>query len=333
MKPWTASRLLATCGISVALWAVIAGACLMVGSTGWGWPTARELALRWPNVMVASIVGAALSAAGVAYQAVLQNVLAEPYLLGVSSGASLFAYLSLMATGPLSSILAPLSQQGASFLGSMAVLALVLALSQRRGKLEPVMLVLVGIIVSTFCGAAYLLVYHLNLRHEISFGTGGPLRLLVGGINTSLSTNQIAVAACLIFIGFLALMYLSGQLNVAVLSEAEAQSLGVHIDRLRWTVMIAASLMSAAAVALSGPIGFVGLICPNLARVVIGADQRRLLPLSTALGAGVLAIADAVSRGLTHWTSGPLPVGVLTGILGGPFFLFMLWRSRLTTDS
>jgi iron complex transport system permease protein len=333
VKPWNLSRLLGLCGISVALWAIIAALCLVVGSTHIGLPTKTEFALRWPNVMVASIIGAALSAAGVAYQAVLRNVLAEPYLLGVSSGASLFAYLSLMATGPLSALLAPLSQQTASFIGSMAALVLVLALSQRRGKLQPVMLVLVGVIVSSFCGAAYLFVYHLNLRHEVSFSTGGALRLLVGGINTNLSPGQIKTASYSIAIGWVVLMYLSGQLNVAVLSEEEAHSLGVNIDRLRWIVMIAASLMTAAAVALSGPIGFIGLICPNLLRVIVGPDQRRLLPLSTALGAGVLALADAISRGLTPWTSGPLPVGVLTGILGGPFFLFMLWRRKLTTES
>ena len=315
---------------------IIAALCLVVGSTRiFGLPTKTEFALRHgPNVMVASIIGAALSAAGVAYQAVLRNVLAEPYLLGVSSGASLFAYLSLMATGPLSALLAPLSQQAASFIGSMAAAlsARALALSQRRGKLQPVMLVLVGVIVSSFCGAAYLFVYHLNLRHEVSFGTGGALRLLIGGINTNLSAGQIEISSSLIVAGWLVLMYLSGQLNVAVLSEEEAHSLGVNIDRLRWIVMIAASLMTAAAVALSGPIGFIGLICPNLMRVVVGPDQRRLLPLSTALGAGVLALADAISRGLTPWTSGPLPVGVLTGILGGPFFLFMLWRNRLKPE-
>jgi iron complex transport system permease protein len=119
------------------------------------------------------------------------------------------------------------------------------------------------------------------------------------------------------------LLYMSGPLAVAALGDAEAESLGVRVQRVRWTTLIAASIVTASAVAVSGPIGFVGLVCPHLARLVVGPDVRRLLPVSIALGAALLAVADAGSRRL-----GQLPVGVLTGLLGGPFFLFLLWRSR-----
>jgi iron complex transport system permease protein len=108
-----------------------------------------------------------------------------------------------------------------------------------------------------------------------------------------------------------------------MLSEAEAQSLGVRIGRLRWVALIVASLMTAAAMSICGPIGFVGLVCPHLARRMVGNDQRRLIPVATGLGAGLLAVADVGSRLLQH-----LPVGVLTGFLGGPFFLVLLWRQR-----
>jgi len=131
-------------------------------------------------------------------------------------------------------------------------------------------------------------------------------------------------------VGWVILLALSGQLNAAVLSEAEAQSLGVHIHRLRWIGLVVASLVTAAAVAVSGPIGFVGLICPHLARLLVGGDNRRLLPVATAIGAALLAVADGGSRMLSRADMGQtlLPVGVLTGLLGGPFFLILLWRGR-----
>ncbi len=327
MSPWSASRLLALCGACALFWALIALLCLMVGSTGWGWPPAELFPFRWPSVAVASIVGAALAASGVAYQAVLRNPLAEPYLLGVSGGASLMTYLAAVSTGAVATWIEPLGQQTASFGGALLALIVVLFLSQRRGRLEPVTLLLVGVIVSAICGAAYLLVYHLNLHREMSFGTGGAFRFLIGGINTNLTAQQIGTAAIVVAAAWIVLLYLSGQLNVASLSEAEAEALGVRIHRLRWVVLILASLITAAAVAVSGPIGFVGLVCPHIARTIVGTDQRRLLPVSTALGAALLAVADALSRRLTPET-GALPVGVLTGMLGGPFFLFLFWRSR-----
>ena len=327
MKVWSASRLIGVCGASLLFAAVVGCLCLLVGSTGWGWPTAASFPYRWPSVAMAGLIGAALSAAGVTYQAVLRNPLAEPYLLGVSGGASLLAYVAAISTGTLASWLAPLGQQSASFVGAMAALALVLMLSQRRGRLEPVTLLLVGIIVSAICGAVYLLVYHLNLRSE-GLGTGGPFRFLVGEINTNLTKLQMGTAAGIIAVGWCVLLGLSGELNVATLSEAEAEALGVRIQRLRWVSLIIASLLTAAAVAVSGPIGFVGLVCPHLARLIVGTDPRRLLPIATAFGAALLMLADAVARAVSWWTYGTLPVGVLTGLLGGPFFLFLLWRGR-----
>jgi iron complex transport system permease protein len=213
--------------------------------------------------------------------------------------------------------------------GAIAALVIVLLLSQRRGRLEPVTLLLVGVIISAICGAIYLLVFHLNLTQEISYGRGGPFAFLVGGIYTNVGSTEICAAGVVVALGWVALLYLSGQLNVAVLDTAEAEALGVRINRLRWISMIIASVITAAAVAISGPIGFVGLVCPHIARLLAGADQRKLLPLATAAGASLLAIADAVSRKLTVPTHGALPVGVLTGMLGGPFFLALLWRRRL----
>src|SRR5205814_8872412 len=125
--------------------------------------------------------------------------------------------------------------------------------------------------------------------------------------------------------GLLLLLYLSGSVNVATLGDSEAAALCVRIHRLRWVGLVVASLVTASAVAISGPIGFVGLVCPHLARLIVGNDQRKLLPLATALGAGLLAMADAASRKLSGHggIETLLPVGVLTGLLGGPFFLLL----------
>jgi iron complex transport system permease protein len=126
------------------------------------------------------------------------------------------------------------------------------------------------------------------------------------------------------------LAYVSGQLNAAVLSEPEAEALGVRIHRLRWAALVVASLMTASAVAVSGPIGFIGLVGPHLARLIVGHDQRKLLPVATATGAGLLALADAASRllAMDRLAGTVLPVGILTGLMGGPFFLMLLWQTR-----
>ena len=327
MKAWSLSRLITVCLASLFFWAVVATLCMFVGHHAWGWPRVKFIAeQRATSIAVASIVGAALAAAGVTYQAVLRNPLAEPYLLGVSGGASLMSYLAAISIGGAATWFEPLGQQSAAFVGAIGALAVVMLLSNRRGRLEPVTLLLVGVIVSSICGAVYLLVYHLNLRREVTFGTGGPFRFLVGAINTNLTYQQIASAAAMIAIGWGILLFYAGQLNVALLSEAEAEALGVRIHRLRWIVLIVASIITASAVAISGPIGFVGLVCPHVARLIVGSDARRLLPVATAFGAALLASADAVSRAASTMTYGPLPVGVLTGLLGGPFFLLLLWH-------
>ena len=334
MKRWGAGRLSATILVSLLLWATLAAGCLLVGSSGVGWPTRVTFGFRLEMVLLASLVGAALSAAGVAYQSILRNPLAEPYLLGVSSGASLAAYLwrfpaiGAVLTSALGASGGAISQQAFAFAGALAAVAIVFALASRRGRVEPVTLLLVGVIVNSINGSLYLLINALT--KDMTGGSGGEIAFLVGVIQTNLETAQVATAVTVVGIGWVVLAYLSGQLNAAVLSEAEAEALGVRIHRLRWAALLTASLMTASAVAVSGPIGFVGLVAPHVARLLVGNDQRRLLPVATALGAALLALADAASRLLAMnalWRT-VLPVGILTGLLGGPFFLFLLWQSR-----
>jgi len=327
VKRWSVGALLGTVAISIGVWVIIALLCICVGSTGEiRWPDPSILPYRRELVLFASLVGAALAAAGVAYQAILRNPLADPYLLGVSSGAMLFSYLwqfSLLTTW------LALGQQAFAFAGALAAVAIVFVLASRRGRLEPVTLLLVGVIVNSVNGAIFLLV---NALIKDPATPGGPLTFLVGGLQTNLRLAHPTVisSAVIIAVGWLILLALAGHLNVATLSEAEAQALGVRIHRLRWIALITASLITASAVAISGPIGFIGLICPHLGRLIAGNDQRRLLPVATALGAGLLALADAITRLLSRESSmnTTLPVGVLTGLLGGPFFLLLLYQSR-----
>jgi iron complex transport system permease protein len=330
MNRWSGARLLRTIGICAAA-AVAAGLlCAMVGSTGVGWPHELQKKFRLESVMDSALVGAALAAAGVAYQAVLRNPLADPYLLGVSSGASLAAYLWRLpaiatALGGLG-ILAAASQQAFAFAGAMIAVSIVLGLGGRRGRLEPVTILLVGVIVNAVNGSIFLLV---NAMARDLPGSGGPLTFLVGGIQVITHAQRLG-ALLLVGAGWLVLICVSGQLNVAGLDDGEAEALGVHIHRLRWIALCVASVITAAAVAISGPIGFVGLVCPHLGRLLVGNDQRRLLPTATALGAILLMIADAASRYLAaeNRLGTQLQVGVLTGLLGGPFFLWLLFDPR-----
>ena len=329
---WGASRMIFTLLGCVAMWAAVAAGCVCVGSTthGFHWPASGEqLRYRAEIVLLASLIGAALSSAGVVYQAILRNPLADPYLLGVSSGAMLFSFLwRFSPLALLAAAGAAVSQQAFSFTGALVAIAIVFLLSMRRGKLEPITLLLVGVIVNSINASIFLLLN--TLKRDITGGSGGPLSFLVGGIQTNLTLTQELSAAIAVAICWVILIYLAGQLNVATLGEAEAVSLGIRIHRLRWTALITASLMTAAVVAISGPIGFVGLVCPHVARLMVGTDQRRLLPVATAMGAALLAIADALSRQLSSVSLAQtiLPVGVLTGLLGGPFYLVLLWNAR-----
>jgi iron complex transport system permease protein len=320
VKRWGAGRIIATLVICIGGWFAIAAGCTCFGSTAhdFSWHD------RWEVVLLASVIGAALSSAGVVYQAILRNPLADPYLLGVSSGAMLSSFIwRLTPLYLLTSFAFEMSQQAFSFAGALVTIAVVFLLSMRRGKLEPITLLLVGVIVNSINGSIFLLLN--SLKHDITGGSGGPMSFLVGGIQTNLTMTQECSAGVAVGICWLVLLYLAGQLNTAMLGEAEATSLGIRIHRLRWIALVTASLMTAAAVAVSGPIGFIGLVCPHVARLIVGNDQRRLLPVATAMGAALLAVADAMSRSVAQ---SALPVGVITGLLGGPFYLALLWKAR-----
>jgi ABC-type Fe3+-siderophore transport system permease subunit len=330
MKRYSAQTLLQTIGFGCGAVLIVGTICLLFGSTGVGWPGSAVLPWRLQPVVDSALIGAALACAGAAYQAVLRNPLADPYLLGVSSGASLAAYLWQLPIFHLATAVlgftAAMSQQGLAFVGAILAVGAVLAIAGRRGRIEPVTLLLVGVIVNAVNGSIFLLINAMVRDLPVN---RGPLEFLVGGIQL-IGGWQRAAAAILIFGGIAVLLYVSGKLNVASVGDAEAHGLGVGIHSLRWITLAAASLITAAAVSISGPIGFVGLVCPHIGRLFVGPDQRRLVPISAFIGAILLMIADAVTRYLAaeNRLGTQLQIGVLTGLLGGPFFLWLLFQSK-----
>jgi iron complex transport system permease protein len=317
--------LLAGC---LAIWAVFAAGCLAIGSTGAiSWPDRATLQFRLEPVLLASLVGAALAMAGVAYQALLANPLADPYLLGTSSGAMLASYIWSLPLFTAAAALVPIGQQATAFVGALLAVGTVLAIAGRRGRLDPTTLILVGVIVNAVCGAVFLLI---NSIVKDTATPGGPTAFMIGGLQTNLLPWQIWTSRAAIFGGFVALLAIAGMLNTGAMNESEAGALGVRVNRMRWLGIIIASMVTAAAVAVSGPIGFVGLICPHVGRLIVGSDVRRLLPVATMLGAILLCLADAAARKLSSVGSigSYLPVGVITSLLGGPFFLLLLLSKR-----
>lgn len=324
MKRWSIGQLILTLLVCAIGWSAVAALCLMVGSTGtFGWPDPATLPFRREPVLLASLVGASLAAAGVTYQALLGNPLADPYLLGTSSGAMLASYLWTLPAFTTVAAVWAIGQQAMAFIGALVAVGVVLAIAGRRGRLEPVTLILVGVIVNAVCGAVFLLI---NSIVKDPASRGGPLDFIVGGLQTNLQQWQMLASSAVLLVGWVVLAVIGGQLNVGSMEEGEAASLGVRVNRLRWVGVVVASLITASAVAVSGPIGFVGLICPHLGRLIVGGDVRRLLPVATTLGAVMLCLADAAGRRMLAdgWLGTYLPVGVITSLLGGPFFLVLL---------
>jgi len=278
--------------------------------------------VRLPRVLLAGLVGATLAYAGATYQGVFRNPLAEPYLLGVASGAGLGATIVIIS--PLPFALGPLSPlPAAAFAGALAAVVLTYLLA-RVGPIVPITtLILAGVAVGSVCTAA---ISYLMLSNDDR--TLPVLSWLLGGFNTS-SWGRVWLLLPYAAVGGLILLPFGRTLNVLQLSEEQARQLGVNVEAVKLTLLAVASLATAAAVAVSGIIGFVGLVVPHAARLLWGPDYRRLLPLSAVLGASFLILADLLAR-----TAAPpheIPVGVITAFAGAPFFLYLLRRQRRAT--
>jgi iron complex transport system permease protein len=274
--------------------------------------------LRLPRVVLAALVGACLAAAGVLYQALFRNALADPYILGVSSGAGLGAALAFAITG--TGALALVAPPIAAFVGALLTIMLVAALATRRGVMETMSLLLAGVAVSYTLAAltSFVLVVRREQMSRIVFW-------MMGGLQGATWT-QVGIVGGMLVVGLALPLLFARELNIMLLGDERAGELGVDVERVKRVVLAAASLVVSAAVSVSGLIGFVGLMTPHAARLVLGPDHRLLLPASVLSGAIVMVLADLVARVVLAPVE--LPVGIVTALAGGPVFIWLLVRSR-----
>ena len=287
---------------------------------GGGDPATRAIVIdfRLARVLLAACVGAALASAGASYQAVLRNPLADPFILGVSGGAALGAVLYI-AIAPSSGLGGSIARPGAAFLGAVLTLVVLFGLARFQGRTETTALLLTGVVLNALDSA--IIQFFVSAGDPARFQ--GTLSYLMGAMNAP-SWPALAIVAVVTGVGIALLFTHAHTLNLLALGDEEAAQLGVAVDRATWTVVLAASLVTAAAVAFAGIIGFVGLIVPHAMRALFGSDHRVLLPASALGGAATLMLADAAAR--TFIAPAELPVGVVTALVGGPFFLILLMR-------
>ncbi|MCW4454864.1 iron ABC transporter permease [Flavobacterium sp. MXW15] len=271
--------------------------------------------IRLPRIAAAVLVGAVLAAAGAAYQSMFRNPLVSPDILGVSSGAGLGAAAAIFLGLPLALV------QGLAFVGGLAAVGAVYLVSGMVRRHDPVLvLVLAGVTVGALLGAGISLLKILADPYtqlpSITFW-------LLGGLNAVVASELLATLPAML-LGLLPLVLLRWRINLLSLSDEEAAALGVNVTRLRLVLIAAATLGTAAAVSLAGIIGWVGLVVPHIARLLVGPEFSRLLPASLLLGAGFLVATDSLARTVAPME---LPLGILTALVGAPFFLFLLARS------
>lgn len=271
-----------------------------------------------PRVLLALVAGIGLAAAGVTWQGVLRNPLADPYLIGVSSGGALGAGLALFWKGetPLGIHTVPIS----AFLGAMVALAMVWAISGRGAAFSVERMLLGGVAVGSLLSAilSMLLFWNQESLTTVYFWMLGSF--------SGRSWEDLRLAWPYLAVGLVMVFWHLPHLNVLQLGSERARGLGVDTRSVQRWLIIGASLVTASVVAVCGMIGFVGLVVPHLTRFLVGPDLRRVLPASCLLGASLLVGADLASR--TLWAPAEMPVGVLTALLGAPFFLYLIARER-----
>jgi iron complex transport system permease protein len=272
--------------------------------------------IRLPRVGAALLVGAALASAGATYQALFRNPLVSPDILGVSAGAGLGAVAGIFLSLPVAAI------QAAAFAGGMAAVGVVtLVAALVRGADRTLTLVLIGVVIGALAGAATSLLKVLADPYDqlpaITFWLLGSL--------SSVTSADIRPALPMVLAGLVPLAALRWRINVLSLGDDEARALGVEAGRTRFVVIAAATLITASVTALAGVVGWVGLIIPHIARMLVGPGFGRLLPVSALIGAGYLLVVDTLARTLAQIE---VPLGVLTAVIGAPFFVWLLARGR-----
>jgi cobalamin transport system permease protein len=343
MRPLTLQRLMLRCAILAAILFVVVVIAAKLGAVpvslyGLGRDLIRvamgrssELSseykliifnIRLPRILLGIFVGASLSVAGASFQALLRNPLADPYVLGVSSGAAVGAILALIAephlalTPAVAGLLTPLG----AFFGAAATILAVYFLGRREGRIDSGTLLLAGIITASFLSAIILfLITTVTGRdmHGIAFW-------LMGDLSTPLEKNLYWFVGAGFFIAAGVIYTTAADLNLLLAGEQEASHLGVDVSRVRLVVYVAASVLTGLAVSVSGAIGYVGLLVPHVMRWIYGSDHRILLPTTAFGGAIAVVIADTLARTVVAPTE--LPVGAMTALAGAPLFLYLLRR-------
>ena len=277
------------------------------------------LAIRLPHTVLVALTGAALASSGAAYQGLFRNPLADPYLIGVASGAGLGAVIAMSFTWQRNLFglyLIPV----AAFIGAIITVLLVYNLARVNGLVPLTTLILAGVAVGAFASA---LTSSLMLRTDLQIHSA--ISFLLGG-SPMAGWDPVLAALPYMIVG-MGLVSLSGHaLNVLQFGEEEAKQMGLAVDKAKIFIIITASLTTAVAVAFSGVIGFIGLIVPHIIRIIWGPDYRRLIPLSILGGASALLIADMLARII--FAPSTLPVGIVTALAGAPFFLWILRRAK-----
>lgn len=276
--------------------------------------------IRLPRVLLALLVGAGLAGVGVTMQAAVRNSLADPYLLGISSGASVGA-VTVLSFGVLAFAGVYAISLGA-FLGALLTFVLVFLLAQSSGRLSPTRLVLAGLAVSYFLSGLTSFLTLTSANRELARAV---LAWLLGSL-AGARWVDLGLPAAVLLLGMLYLTLQARALNALIVGEETAATLGVEPHRLRRHLFLVASLLTGTMVAISGTIGFIGLMIPHVTRLMVGNDHRRVLPVSLFVGSIFLIWVDVIAR--TVFDPVELPVGVITALLGGPFFLWLL-RSQL----
>ncbi|MDP6124644.1 MAG: iron ABC transporter permease [Candidatus Latescibacteria bacterium] len=273
--------------------------------------------IRLPRVALAALVGGSLAAAGVIFQALLRNPLADPYVLGISGGGGLGAVLAVSVGGSISvgtEVLVPIW----AFVGSLGAIALVYTIARSSGSVNMHTMLLAGVVTNAIC-SALIMGLTLTLSFE-KFQT--VLFWLMGHLSSRLSWGSFLHLGAYVGVGLVMIGAVARDLNLMSLGDRQAAHLGTNVERTKAIAFIGASLITGAAVSAAGLVGFVGLMVPHGVRLLVGPDHRILLPISVVVGAAFLILTDATAR----WVIAPteLPVGVITALIGGPSFIWML---------
>ena len=328
----TVTRLASTCGILLVILLVAVFAGLSAGSSGGGMrsvlqvmmgdaePDSMMHAIVWqirlPRVLLATLVGATLSLGGLVFQALLRNLLTEPYILGISGGSAIGAILG---------ILLGLTQfpgvSTTAFIGSMVTLALILVMTTGQSLIKKESLLLSGVMVNAFCSSVIMFLVSITQDarlHNIIFW-------LMGDLSTA-DIRQVAILAGMLLPCYILIFWHSHAMNILLMGKELAQATGISIKLVTITLMVTSSFMVSATVSYCGLIGFVGLVMPHLLRLIVGPDHRVLVPACILGGGSYLVICDLLARTLPG--QGEMPAGVITALIGAPIFIILLKRSE-----